>query len=139
MKGLEFCKSTWTRGNECEVRDIDGRQWVVDMVGKKCTCRRWELNGIPCTHGCQALFSMNEKPEDKVDPCCLKSSYVKAYCHQLRPMNGSLYWPKTGYPDILPPKARRMPGRPKKNRRKEQVEQEAVHKLSKKTVLLRCS
>lgn len=139
IEGTRFCKSTWTGGSECEVRDIDGGQWVVDMVGKTCSCRRWELTGIPCTHGCTAMFSMNEKPEDKVDPCFNKRFYIEAYSHLLRPMKGSLYWPKTGFPDILPPKARRMPGRPKKHRRREQGEEGAGSKLSKKGVLMKCS
>lgn len=40
--------------------------------------------------GCQALSSMNEWHKEKVDPCYLKSSYVNAYSHLLRPMKGSL-------------------------------------------------
>ena len=45
-------------------------------------------------------------------------SFMQAYQQLLRPMKGS----KTGLPHILPPKARRMRGRPKKHRRKEQGE-----------------
>lgn len=139
IEGTRYCKSTWTSGEECEVRDIDGGQWVVNMVAKTCSCRRWDLRGIPCTHGCQALFSMNDNPEDKVDSCYSKSIYMQAYQQLLRPMKGSMHWPNTPLPDILPPKARRMPGRPKKHRRKEQGEEGAGEKLSKKGILMKYS
>lgn len=109
------------------------------MVAKTCSCRRWDLRGIPCTHGCQALFSMNDNLEDKVDSCYSKSVYMQACQQLLRTMKGSMHWPKTGLPDILPPKARRIPGRPKKHRRKEQGEEGAGEKLSKKGILMKCS
>ena len=139
IEGTQFCKSTWTGGDECEVRDTNGGQWVVDMVNKVCSCRRWQLSGIPCIHGCVALFSMNRNPEEKVDDCFSKAVYMKAYENILRPMKGAMFWPHTGLSDILPPKARRMPGRPKKNRRKEQGEVGAGMKLGKKGVAMRCS
>nr|XP_017250900.1 PREDICTED: zinc finger CCCH domain-containing protein 18-like [Daucus carota subsp. sativus] len=52
---------------------------------------------------------------------------------------GVLYWPHTGLPDIIPPKARRMPGRPKKARRREQGEKGARGKIGKKGIEMRCS
>ncbi|XP_074373472.1 uncharacterized protein LOC141713798 [Apium graveolens] len=139
IERTRFCKSTWTGGSDCEVRDIDGGQWVVDKDRNTCSCRRWELTGISCSHGCTAIFSMNERAEEKVDACYKKELYIEAYSQLLKPMKGSLYWPKTEFPDILPSKARRMPGRPKKYRRREQGEDGACTKLSKKGVLMRCS
>lgn len=57
----------------------------------------------------------------------------------LKPMTGSLYWPQTGFPDIFPPKARRIPRRAKKHRRREQGEPGAGVKLGKKGIRMRCS
>lgn len=42
-------------------------------------------------------------------------------------------------PDILPPTARRIPGRPKKNRRNEQGEAAVGVTLGKKRILMRCN
>ncbi|KAK1393980.1 hypothetical protein POM88_013036 [Heracleum sosnowskyi] len=82
---------------------------------------------------------MNEKAEDKVDVSYYNVFYTVAYSHLLRPMKRSLYWPKIDLSDILPPKARRMPDIRKKHRRREQGEDGAGSKLSKKGVLMRCS
>ncbi|WOH12434.1 hypothetical protein DCAR_0831938 [Daucus carota subsp. sativus] len=139
IEATKFCKSTWTGADECEVRDIDGGQWVVDIAKKTCSCRRWDLSGIPCSHGCQSLFAMNLNPEEMVHECYSKVVYMKAYANMLKPMRGSLYWPHTPYPDILPPKARSMPGRPKKHRKREQGEPGAGVKLGKKGIRMRCS
>ncbi|KAK1360373.1 hypothetical protein POM88_044847 [Heracleum sosnowskyi] len=133
IEGTRFCKSTWAGGDECEVRDIDGGQWVVDMVKMIFSCRTWELSGIPCTHACQALQSMNQRPEDKVDTQYFKNLYIDAYSNLLKPMKGTIYWPKTGFPDIVPPKARRIPGRPKKHRRREHGEDGGGQKLEEIT------
>lgn len=138
IKATKFCKSTWTGADECEVKDIDGGQWVVNMVQRTCSCRRWELRGYPCSHGCTALFSIDDKPEDKIHECYSRSVYMKTYENMLKPMKGPLYWPKTGLPDILPPKARRMPGRPKKNKRMEQGEPGAGVKLGEKGIRMKC-
>ncbi|KAK1403704.1 hypothetical protein POM88_003309 [Heracleum sosnowskyi] len=54
-------------------------------------------------------------------------------------LQGTIYWPKTGFPDIVPPKVRRMPGRPKRHRRREQGEDGGGHKLGKKGVMMHCS
>lgn len=132
-------KKIWTGGDEFEVKDNDGGQWVVNVTDRTCTCRRWELRGIPCSHACHALFSMNKNPKDAVDVCYSKSVYMEAYSHLLRPMKGDLYWPHTDLPDILPPKTRRMPGRPKKARRREEGEVGAGGKISKKGIEMRCS
>ncbi|XP_074323677.1 uncharacterized protein LOC141660587 [Apium graveolens] len=119
IEATKYCKSTWTGADECEARDIDGGQWVVVMAKKTISCRRWELTCIPCSHGCQALFTMNQKLEEKNHSYYSKAIYMKTYVNILKPIKGSLYWPHTGFPDILPPKARRMPGRPKRHRRRE--------------------
>lgn len=49
----------------------------------------------------------------------IKLIYMQAYFYLLKPMKAS------GFPDMLPPKARRMPGRPNKHMRNEQGEEGA--------------
>ena len=57
----------------------------------------------------------------------------------LSPMKGSKEWPITTQIKLLPPKARRMPGRPKKHKRREADEVGSGCKLSKKGITMKCS
>ncbi|XP_076938641.1 uncharacterized protein LOC143606914 [Bidens hawaiensis] len=40
----------WNGGDLYQVSGRPGKQRVVDLVKRTCTCRRWELTGIPCEH-----------------------------------------------------------------------------------------
>ncbi|GJY77727.1 mutator type transposase [Tanacetum coccineum] len=49
-------------------------QVVVNVVARTCTCRRWELAGIPCKHvvATNWVMSLNNEagiPEEWVHPC----------------------------------------------------------------------
>ena len=137
IEGSKKCTSTWDGGDKCEVRDLDGNQFEVDMRHRTCSCRKWDLSGIPCAHGCQAILSINAQPEQYVDECFKKSTYLDAYSTLMCPMKGSKDWPRATQAKLLPPKARRMPGRPKKHRRREADEVGSGCRLSKKGVAVK--
>ena len=139
IEGSKMCTSTWDGGDKCEVKDIEGNQYEVDMNNRTCSCRRWDLTGIPCSHACQAILSINAQPEQFVHDCFKKTTYLKAYSYLMSPMKGSKEWPITTQIKLLPPKARRMPGRPKKHRRREADEVGSGCKLSKKGITMKCS
>lgn len=40
IEATKFCKSILIGAGECEVRDIDGGQWDVDITKRTCSCRR---------------------------------------------------------------------------------------------------
>jgi hypothetical protein len=44
------------------------RTYIVDMMGKMCDCKRWQLTGIPCHHAIACCR------EDRRDPCTLVHS-----------------------------------------------------------------
>ena len=126
-------------GDKCEVKDKDGNQFEVDMKNKTCSCRKWQLTGIPCCHGCQAILSINAEPETYMNDCFKKDTYMRAYSHLMCPMKGSKEWPIAQQVKLFPPKARRMPGRPKKHRRREADEEGSGTRLSKKGIVMKCS
>ena len=89
-----------------------------------CTCRRWELTGIPCEHVVVAMYSMASDgrevgiPEDWVHQAYCLKIWKEAYNHKIECVSNSKYWPKCNIPSILLPPHHHVPiGRPRKKRR----------------------
>ncbi|XP_070015635.1 uncharacterized protein [Nicotiana sylvestris] len=105
---------------------------VVNLTDKVCTCRAWQLRGIPCQHVVLAYYHINEEPEQAVEHCYKRDTFLKAYKYFIQPMTNMRMWPETNNPKIEPPKPKPMPGRPQRNRRKGKDEPKKKYgKLSK--------
>ncbi|BAF23783.2 Os08g0432600 [Oryza sativa Japonica Group] len=104
-----------------EVRDKKWR-FTVDLTSKTCSCRYWQVSGIPCQHACAALFKMAQEPNNCIHECFSLERYKKTYQHVLQPVEHESAWPVSPNPKPLPPRVKKMPGRPKKNRRKDPSE-----------------
>ncbi|XP_058768549.1 uncharacterized protein LOC131642290 [Vicia villosa] len=125
-----------------EVHHVENHadKFVVNLKECVCTCRRWELTGLPCVHALASIKSRNFKVEEYIPAYYRKSMYMKVYSSIIYPLNGSNLWARTEYPDVLPPKYRRMPGRPKKRRNLEQGEIDGSDKKMRRVGLaIRCS
>lgn len=105
------------------------------MRKRICSCRRWDLNEITRSHGCQAIVSIRDEPERYVADCFKRTTYMKSYSNLMSPMKVCKDWPVSNQTKLLHPKARRMPARPKKYRRREADEEGDGTKLSKKILL----
>ncbi|KAL4562655.1 hypothetical protein LXL04_026683 [Taraxacum kok-saghyz] len=102
--------------------------YQVDLEQGLCTCRLWEISGIPCIHVCAALHYTHQHPEPFICNWFSKDMFVQTYRGNIKPLNGSSMWPKTNYTKPLPPIAKRMPGRPKVKRRRHVTEDDGVYK-----------
>nr|GLL42269.1 uncharacterized protein LOC109154411 [Ipomoea trifida] len=82
-------------------------------------CRAWDLTGIPCSHGVAAIRKQRESPEDYVHSCYTVQTYLRAYGPAILPIQSSDLWHKVDLPAPLPPppKYKAQPGRPKKKRK----------------------
>ncbi|KAL0377894.1 UNVERIFIED_CONTAM: hypothetical protein Sradi_3094900 [Sesamum radiatum] len=58
-----------------QISCYDGSQYSVDLERRTCTCRIWQLSGIPCKHACSAIFHQNLMPEDMVHPYYTVAAY----------------------------------------------------------------
>ncbi|XP_015576050.1 uncharacterized protein LOC107261433 [Ricinus communis] len=80
-----------------------GGQFVVDIKDKTCTCRRFDLTGIPCCHAMCAIWYKHDNLENYLDDYYKVSTYLKTYSHLLNPTTSYEFWPRATAPPVLPP------------------------------------
>ncbi|KAK7267320.1 hypothetical protein RIF29_19989 [Crotalaria pallida] len=51
----------------------------VDIAARTCTCRFWQLTGMPCHHAVAAIAFMNQRPGDHCDAWLTVGSYNATY------------------------------------------------------------
>ncbi|KAK4413663.1 hypothetical protein Salat_2779100 [Sesamum alatum] len=118
--------------HEFEVQD-QNIHYIVNLRGKTCNCQVWDISGIPCRHATLGISYRREDVESYCDSRFSLSAYMKAYKYSIHPVPDHTFWPlgvDVSHPTLLPPVVKRMPGRPKKNRRKEPSEAPTTVKRS---------
>ncbi|XP_042018903.1 uncharacterized protein LOC121766704 [Salvia splendens] len=112
------CTTIPAVGGNFEVSHFEDR-FVVTPSLRKCGCKKWDLTGIPCIHACAAIHFLKQTVDDYVHEYYSLSKYTSAYGYGLPALNGEKLWPQAeGYP-VVPPPVKKMPGRPKKVRRRD--------------------
>lgn len=98
--------------------------WVVDVLNRKCSCRKWDLIGIPCKHAIVVIWAKHDDINSYVDDCYKVETYRRIYAFSILPMNGQEMWPISSNIPPLPPRLERQStkGRKQKLRRKESDE-----------------
>ncbi|XP_076926466.1 uncharacterized protein LOC143589651 [Bidens hawaiensis] len=109
----------------------------VDIKNRTCTCRKWDLTGIPCYHECAVAGFMKRNAEDFVDSSYTKEMYLKSYDYTIPPLPSAKYWPCVELP-LDPPPIKIGPERPKKNIKKDPHETKKPGKLSRHGLLMTC-
>ena len=117
------------------------RIYNVDMVGRTCDCKRWQLTGIPCHHAIACCRVDRISPDKFVHSCYTIETYKRAYSYNLAPLRSRVHWEKMNAEIVHPPLYTKVMGRPKNNRRKtpEEKEKNGVKYLSKSGVTMHCS
>ncbi|XP_070677628.1 uncharacterized protein [Malus domestica] len=127
-------------GGKFQVTHMYGAQYAVDLNRHSCSCRKWDLCGIPCCHAMAAITRQQRSPIDYVNPAYKREAYDKAYGNFISPMPGQDLWEKTGNRPIKPPYYQKQTGRPKKSRNKEQDEiLKGATKLKRYDIIMHCS
>ena len=124
------CHMLWNGNHGFEV-EYKGETYRVDLKKKTCPCRAWQLTRIPCHHAICAIHHIEKNPEDYIHSIYRKEKYKMAYAHMMEGLNSKKFWTKKEVDPPQPPPDRRMPGRPAKNRRKEEGEGKSRYKLSR--------
>lgn len=115
------------RANEAEFEVISHEgSHIVDIRTRCCSCRGWQLCGLPCAHAVAALLSCRQNVYRFTESCFTVANYRKAYSQTIHPIPDKTMWKTSevfqndGDKDvevvINPPKSLRPPGRPRKRR-----------------------
>ncbi|GLU04917.1 hypothetical protein SLE2022_220450 [Rubroshorea leprosula] len=103
--------------NEFEVND-GGDQHVVKFNDNTCTCRYWQLSGVPCPHALACIRYKRWSVDDYISDFYKKEKFLAAYAYPLQCIRkGTKAWKVVGEEELLPPPVKSMPGRPRKKRR----------------------
>ncbi|KAL2899113.1 Chromodomain-helicase-DNA-binding protein 3 [Bienertia sinuspersici] len=112
---------------------------TVDLDVRKCTCRKWDVNGIPCFHAIACIFFCHGNAEDYVHESYTREMYLKTYSGTIPPLEGERHWPRINMP-LDPPPIKVGPGRPRKNKVKDPHENPKKQgKLTRHGIEMTCS
>jgi hypothetical protein len=116
------------------------KEYNVDLPGRTCTCRRWQISGIPCHHALAICRNDRINPESLVHKCYRIETYFQAYGYNMVPLRGRLHWEKMNGVEVNPPLFTKVMGRPKKNRKKgvEEKIKKGVKHITKHGVTMHC-
>ncbi|CAN1821530.1 hypothetical protein LINPERHAP1_LOCUS29537 [Linum perenne] len=115
-RSVRYCHIIGNGKDGYEVRYKDGDRFTVRLDEKICSCRSWDLTGIPCPHAITCIISEGNDPEKYISEWYIVQKYWETYDNVMIPLDGHELWPPSQYAPVLPPHIRKMPGRPRKNR-----------------------
>lgn len=51
------------------------QQFIIDVIKSTCTCRFWDLIGIPCRHACKN-WAIEKQKKEFIDKSCSRKMYA---------------------------------------------------------------
>jgi hypothetical protein len=99
-------------------KDLTPWRHAVNLDKRTCTCNKWQITGLPCTHAINLICSYRGlELEDYVDKCYSVSRFKAAYEGWIEPIPDKTLWPKVnlGF-KLWPPTLNRAAGRPRTRR-----------------------
>ncbi|XP_049399742.1 uncharacterized protein LOC125863780 [Solanum stenotomum] len=67
--------------------------WAVDLLNRKCSCRKWNLTRLPCKYAISAIWAKNDEISSYINDCYKVETYRRIYEFAILPMNGQSMWP----------------------------------------------
>ena len=115
-------RAAWDGESRYQVK-YNTRFVTVDLDRRSCDCRVFDLTGIPCSHALAAIYNRRHQPNDYVSNFYKRDKYLASYSYPLQALKGVDYWEFYGEDVMLPPEIpKKLRGRPKRLRRKEEWE-----------------
>ncbi|GJW42155.1 RNA-directed DNA polymerase, eukaryota [Tanacetum coccineum] len=97
ITALEYVKEYLMKRIMIVQKVNEGRQnqVVVNLANRSCTCRKWEVSGIPCKHAVACIFNMNDNgmqvglPKNWVHQLMRLQTWKTVYSFKINPVPGS--------------------------------------------------
>lgn len=133
-----FCHAICNGGDSFEVKHHEHR-FTVHLDKKECSCRYWQLSGLPCPHAISCIFYRTNKLDDYIVECYSVEAFRSTYDHYLQPLEGMSAWPQDDREPLNAPGYIKMPDWPKTARRREMHEPPKPTKMSRFGSVMRCT
>lgn len=133
-----FCHAICNGGDNFEVNHHDHR-FTIHLDKKECSCRYWQLSGLPCPHAISCIYYRTNKLDEYIAPCYYVDDFRSTHVHCLQPVEGMSAWPEDDREALNAPGYIKMPGRPRTKRRREMHEPPKPTKMSKYGTVIRCT
>ncbi|WOL07031.1 hypothetical protein Cni_G15766 [Canna indica] len=112
------CRVEFNDSNGYEVSEgVD--KHIVKLDLHSCTCREWDLTGIPCPHALSAMNNSKLDPMKYISHFYSKKTFNAVYFHKIQPVRGQKFWRTEEFQPVEPPPVVKQVGRPKKQRKRE--------------------
>ena len=105
----------WVGRTKFEVKN-GLESFIVDLEEKRCSCRKWDITGIPCCDAISCIFFNRKNSEKYVNACYKRTTYIDCYDPIIELINGQNMWRPSVLPPVQTPIKRRPLGRLKKKR-----------------------
>ncbi|KAL1549782.1 hypothetical protein AAHA92_17835 [Salvia divinorum] len=92
--------------------------YVVNLDAYTCSCRQWQLSGIPCQHSIPCILQERRNPEEFVYEYYSLDRFKAAYRYVINPLRDIDDYEPTGYIPVQPPPVKVKKERKQKRRRK---------------------
>lgn len=133
-RSLKWC-APLSNGRGIYEVDYGKDKFVVHVRDNtSCTCREYEVSGIPCCHIMAAMWAEYKEtklPETVILDWYSVEKWKLCYSSLLFPVNGMELWETHSDIVVMPPPDRIMPGRPKNNNRIRDPSEEASQNSNK--------
>lgn len=134
------CNVFWNGKDGFEVKEKERRRYTINLQNMTCSCRYWQLSGLPCCHALSAICKSGHATNGFIAQGYSIEEYKKTYDHCMEPLEGEERWPTSDHhPKPSPPGYVKMTGRPKgKSRKRKPGEKPKATKMSRVGTIMRC-
>ena len=120
---------------------LGNMRFTVSLEAKTCSCRYWQLSGLPCCHALSAIYCVGHEVDNYIASCYSIAEYKKTYDCCLQPVEGEESWEPSDHPKPEAPDYVKPLGRPATERRREEGEAPKAkgNKLTNAGIKMKCS